>query len=299
MKTVFIGSVMSSKVALETIIKNEIKIDLVCSLDENASGNVSDYFPIHEVAIANNIEYIKFEKIQSKNVFEKIKNLRPDFLFVIGLSQIIPNQILDLVNYYSIGFHPTKLPKFRGRAAIPWQILLNVKQSEVSLFKIDEGMDSGDIIFQYPYYIESTDYANDVYTKVCDAMIASLEKCLKDIYSGTVDFKKQNEKEATYLLTRRPADGLINWFDTAKNIFALIRSTSKPYPGAFTFYRGNKVIIWRAEVYPNNKYIGFPGQIAYITEKGIGVLTIDNILHIQIYETDNNKINFKVGHKFN
>ena len=197
-KTVFIGSVISSKVALETLIEKNIHIDLVCSLDEEASKNVSDYYPIHEIAKKHNIPYLKFKKINSEEVLNKIKEVSPDFIFVIGLSQIISTELLKLAKKYSIGFHPTPLPKYRGRAAIPWQILLNVRNSKVTFFKLDEGMDSGDIICQYPYEIEETDYAMDVYNKVCNAMRKALDCCLFSIYEETVNFIRQNHEEATY-----------------------------------------------------------------------------------------------------
>lgn len=298
-RTVFIGSVLSSKVALETLIQNNIKVDLICSLDEEVSKNVSDYYPIHEIAEANNLAYLKFKKINSENVIEKIKEVNPNFIFVIGLSQLIPQEILDMANDYSIGFHPTPLPKYRGRAAIPWQIILGVEESKVSLFKLDKGMDSGDIISQYPYKIEKSDYAFDVYNKVCDAMSEALSECLPKMYNDSVDFIKQNHDDATYLLVRRPEDGHIDWNKSAADIETLIRATGRPYPGAYTVYKDNQVTIWKARVEENTKYIGIPGQIAFINNTDeIGVLTSDGMLIISEYETQNSENRFIIGHKF-
>ncbi|MCC5912482.1 MAG: methionyl-tRNA formyltransferase [Clostridiaceae bacterium] len=297
-KTVFIGSVLSSKVALETLIKNDIKVDLVCSLDEEVSKNVSDYFPIHEIAIEKKLPYFKFKKIDSSEVKEEIKAINPDFIFVIGLSQLIPQEILDMASDYSIGFHPTPLPKHRGRAALPWQIILGVEESEVSLFKLDEGMDSGDIIAQYPYKIEKTDYAFDVYNKVCGAMAGALNDCLPKMYSDKVEFVKQNHDDATYLLIRRPEDGHIDWGKSSNHIETLIRATSRPYPGAFSIYKDNHVTIWKARVEKNTKYTGLPGQIAFIDNDEIGVITNDGILIIEEYEMENPGDRFIIGHKF-
>lgn len=297
-RTVFVGSVLSSKVALETLIENNVNIDLVCSLDEAASKNVTDYFPIHEIAKLNGIPYIKFHKVNSDDVVNKISEVNPDFIFVIGLSQIISKQLLNLANEYVIGFHPTPLPKHRGRAAIPWQIILGVENSKVTLFKIDEGMDSGDIIIQYPYTINKSDYAMDVYNKVCNAMKTALIEAIPKIYSNQVNFIKQNHDEATYLLTRRPEDGKIDWNQSAKDIETLVRATSKPYPGAFTIYKESKVKIWKARYVENNRYIGFPGQIAWIENGEIAVVTKDGLLIIEEYEIENVHSKLLVGHKF-
>ncbi len=298
-KTVFIGSVLSSKVALETLIQQNIVVDMVCSLDEKVSANVSDYYPIHEVAEKYNIPFVKFEKINSENINDKIKSIEPNFIFVIGLSQIISQEILDMAKDYCIGFHPTSLPKFRGRAALPWQILLEVENSKVSLFKLDQGMDTGDIVCQFPYQIDSKDYAMDVYTKVCDAMRNALIQCIPKIYSDSVEFVKQNHAEATYLLVRRPEDGLIKWDSSGREIEKLIRATSRPYPGAYSFYKGEKVIFWKVRIEENTKYIGIPGQIAWTSNRGeIAIITKDSMLIVTEYETSPTDTKFIVGHKF-
>lgn len=296
-RTVFIGSVLSSKLALETMIQQGISIDLVCSLDETASANVSDYYPLHEIAEQHNMPYLKFKKINSEEVISKIKDINPNFIFVIGLSQIISSAVLDLATDYAIGFHPTPLPRYRGRAALPWLILLGERELKISLFKLDKGMDSGDIICQYSYTIEETDYVTDVYKKVCQAMQNGLKVCLPQIYNDTVVFRPQDEEKATYLLIRRPEDGLIDWKQPAREIAKLVRAASHPYPGAFTSYNGNKLVVWKARVLENNSYIGLPGQIAWIDENGeIGVITAEGILAITDYEYEGSKL--IVGHKF-
>lgn len=298
-KTVFIGSVISSKVALQTLLANEIRVDLVCSLDEEASANVSDYYPIHEIAIGNNIPFVKFRRVNSEEVLDSIRAVSPDFIFVIGLSQIVSEELLNLAREYVIGFHPTPLPKHRGRAAIPWQILLGVRESKVSLFRMDQDMDSGDIICQYPYEISDRDYAADVCDKVCEAMRKALELSLPGIYSGTVQLRPQNHEEATYLLVRRPEDGYIDWSCSGKEIETLIRAVSKPYPGAFSYYKGSKVVFWRTRLEENTRYIGLPGQIAWInSDCEIAIVTKDSMLVVTDYEVVGDPVEFIVGHKF-
>lgn len=296
-KTVFIGSVISSKVALETMVEQKIKIDLVCSLDEEAAVSVSDYYPIHHIAEKYQLPYIKFKKINADDIVQRIRETEPDYIFVIGLSQIISSDILDLAKEYAVGFHPTPLPKYRGRAALPWMILLGEKKLKVTILKLDMGMDSGDIICQYPYEIEESDYVTNVYDKVCQAMRQGLIQCLPEIYNDSVNFLPQNEEEATYLLIRRPEDGRIEWKQSAVDIARLVRAASHPYPGAFTSYSDAKFVIWKAYAIENQRYIGLPGQIVWIHENGeIGVITTEGILVISEYEYEGKTL--LVGHKF-
>jgi len=297
MKNVLIGSVGSSRILLEEMIKIGFPVDIVFSLDEKYSANVSGYTPIHELAAENGISYKKFKKISDPENIEIIKRIQPDYIFVIGLSQLVPQKMIDLAKKGVVGFHPTPLPKFRGRAAIVWQILLGVQETKCTLFLIDEGIDSGDILGQEEYVIEDTDYAIDVRGKLLSALSRLSRRVLKQIIDGTIEPQKQNEEEATYLLIRRPEDGQIDWKTPCVDIHRLIRAVSHPYPGAFGMYDGeHKIIIWRAEVIENKKYIGIPGQIAEINDRSFDVLGIDGLVRVTDYENVDS-VALRVGHK--
>ncbi|MFC4354203.1 methionyl-tRNA formyltransferase [Chryseomicrobium palamuruense] len=299
MRSILIGSVGSSKVLLEEMIKVNFPIDMVYSLDEKYSLNVSGYEPIHELAEANNIPYRKFRKINDEEHVNEIKNINPDYIFVIGLSQLVKREIIDSAKKGVIGFHPTPLPKYRGRAALVWQILLGVTESECSLFFIDEGMDSGDIIGQEKYTITEEDYVIDVIYKSREALKTLSRRVLPKIKDGSIKPMRQNEEEATYLLKRTPEDGVINWNEPISNIYRLIRATSKPFPGAFSYYDGKiKTIFWKAECIENTKYIGIPGQIANISNEFIDIVCVDGLLRVHHLET-NEDVKFIIGHKFN
>lgn len=297
MKSVLIGSVGSSKEMLEAMIEIGFPVTCVFSLDESVSGNVSGYQPIHELAEKNGIPYKKFVKINDAENVELIRSIEPDYIFVIGISQLVKKDIIDSAKIGVVGFHPTALPKMRGRAANVWQVLLGVHEAKVSLFFIDEGTDSGDILGQEPYLIEDSDYAEDVGRKIDEAALKLSRRVLRQIMDGTIHPIKQNEDEATYLLKRSPEDGLIDWNQSIKEIHTLIRAVSRPFPGAFGMYDGkHQFIIWRAEMLENNKYIGMYGQIAEIKDDHIDIVCKDGLLRVTDYENVDN-VKIFVGHK--
>ena len=297
MKSVLIGSVISSQIMLEEMIKTGFSVDMVFSLDERYSENVSGYYPIHETAEQNGIPYTKFKKISMENNIRLIKKINSDYIFVIGLSQLIDKRILDIPSKGCVGFHPTPLPKFRGRAAMVWQVLLGVHETKCTFFMLDEGMDSGDILGQQEYLIEDTDYAVDVERKLCDALRILSNKVLTGLKNNTIVPRKQNEDEATYLLIRKPEDGQIDWKEPVEKIHRLVRAASHPYPGAFGMYDGeHQIIIWRANIIENKNIIGIPGQICRICEGSFDVLGVDGILRVT--EWDNvDQVKMFVGHK--
>lgn len=297
MRSILVGSVISSQIMLEEMLKIGFPVDMVFSLDEKYSNNVSGYYPIHETAEQNGIPFIKFRKISTDENVSLIQKIQPDYIFVIGLSQLIDERILDIPSKGCVGFHPTPLPKFRGRAAMVWQMLLGVHETKCTLFMLDEGMDSGDILGQQAYVIEDTDYAVDVERKLCEALRLLSRQVLIGLKDGTLHPQKQNEEEATYLLIRRPEDGQIDWKEPIEKVHRLVRAVSHPYPGAFGMYDGvHQITIWRAEIVENKNIIGIPGQICRIGENSFDVLGSDGILRVT--EWDNiDCVKLFVGHK--
>ena len=297
MRAILIGSVRFSRAILQAMFDVKFPIAHVFSLNESVSENVSGYYPIHKIAEGNNIPYTKFAKINDEENVKRIQSISPDYIFAVGLSQLIRGDILNTAKSGVIGFHPTPLPKMRGRAANVWQMLLGVRETACSMFFIDNGVDSGDILGQEKYVIEDTDYAEDVYKKIENALYDLSKRVLKQIIDGTLNPVKQNEAEATYLLRRGPEDGLIDWSKSVKDIHTFIRAVSHPFPGAFGMYDGtHKFIIWRAEILKNMRYIGTKGQIAEITDNYIDVVCCDGLLRVTEYENSDN-VNIRVGHK--
>lgn len=295
MNFIVVGSVESSNIFLEKCIEIGFIPTHVFGLDEQYAANVSGFFPIYKTAEKNRIPSTRFKKINDE--FNKIKEIEPDYIFVIGLSQLISTDLISCAKKCAIGLHPTPLPKFRGRAAIPWQILLGVRDSAVTLFKITEGMDDGDILWQEPYYIEPDDYAEDVHEKVYIALEKATEKLLTGLAEGTIKEVPQDDSKATYLLIRREEDGQIDWNEPIDKIYALIRAASRPYPGAFSFYEGKKVIFNKAEVVNNSPYIGINGQIAKIENGNIFVVVNEKLLKITDY-CAKEEVRFIIGKKF-
>ncbi|TVT29852.1 methionyl-tRNA formyltransferase [Salinicoccus cyprini] len=285
MKTVLIGSVESSRVVLDAMISNDYLPEMVFGLDRQYSTNVSGYVDLSIIARKNDMPYMTFKNINDAECVEKIQAIAPDYIFVVGISQLIKADIIDSAKRGVIGYHPTALPKYRGRAALPWLVLLGEQESKSSLFFIDEGMDSGDIIDQETYLIGEKDYAHDVYHASNEALERMLGRVLEKMKHDAVTATQQNADEATYLLKRTPEDGRIDWNASAHDIYRLVRATSRPYPGAFSFYKDHKIIIWEASVHENTQYIGMPGQIIQSDASVIDVLCTDGILRIEDYET--------------
>ena len=153
-----------------------------------------------------------------------------------------------------IGAHPTLLPVGRGRAAIPWTILKGINKTGVSFFKLDEGVDTGDIIHQEIISVDKNENAKTLYEKVNLAHISGISKVIEILDSGKLNLIKQDNALSTYWPGRETKDGEINLNETIHIAEKLIRATTKPYPGAFVIRGNKKTIIWKARIVDSLSY---------------------------------------------
>lgn len=279
-RIILAGSVNSSLTTLNMLAKHKMNLVGVLGLSKDKSKNVSGYQDLSKPAEKFGVPYSSFDNINGVEPVEFISSKNPDLLFVVGLSQLVKEELLNIPKYGCIGFHPTKLPKGRGRGAVAW-ILLGKAKGAATFFKLDEGMDSGPILIQEPFQVNDDDYASNVIDKIILAIEKGLDKTLPDLKNGVIKFQKQDHKKATYLGRRRPEDGYIDWEKSANEIHTLIRATSKPLPGAFTYFDERKVVINKAEIVEKSNHIGVTGRISKIDESGIEVHTGEGQILIQ------------------
>jgi|MDTC01.1.fsa_nt_gb methionyl-tRNA formyltransferase len=190
--------------------------------------------------------------------------IKPDILIAAGWHHYLNKEFLNKIKIPAIGIHASLLPKFRGAAPLNWAILNNEKKTGVSMFFLEKGIDSGQIIDQKGFEVLESDYIYDLVKKTEKASIDMLISFFKKQKISNIKTVKQIG-QPTYSLARFPENGLINWENTSSFILRLIRATSKPYPGAFTFKNKKKIIIWSAKMEETVEVFGSVGQICYNT----------------------------------
>ena len=286
MKIVFIGGVKFSHAILEAILKIGFLIDAVFSYDESKEKNYSDYVSFNKITKKYKIKHVKVMNINDIQNVELIKKIQPDLILVMGWSQLLKKEILKIPQIGVIGSHPTELPKYRGRAPIPWTILKDLKESAETFFWIEEGTDNGDILDQEIFLIDSDEDAKSLYHKIIDLGKKMILKNLKLIEQGTIIRKKQDSTKFIENWNKRTVeDGKINWTSPSNDIYKLVRATTEPYPGAFTFFRNGKIKIWKALL--TNQYSSKPGKIMQINDLGVFVGTLDNMIILQDVSSEN------------
>jgi methionyl-tRNA formyltransferase len=266
---IYVGAVELSYQGLDELIKQGVKPELVVTLRPDLEGRHSDFADLAQLAEANGIPVQFVNNINEPDAMAKFAALKPNYIFVIGWSQIIKPELLNLPNKSCIGFHFAKLPKNRGRAAIPWVILNQETETGVTLMHLDEGVDSGDIVTQRTIPIAPDEQARTLYDKVCAGLRDMMREVAGLLKEGqALPAIPQDHTQATYLAKRVAEDGWIDWDQPAEKIERLIRAAGKPYPGAFTVYKDRKLIIWEARLLRHFNQIGTIGQVLTRTDEG-------------------------------
>jgi methionyl-tRNA formyltransferase len=279
MKIIFISGVSFGYSILEHILKNGWKIDTIFSYDDSKKKFYSDMINFENLSSKYNIPNIKVQNINDQDNIEIIKKIKPDIILVMGWSQIIKTDIIEIPKIGIIGSHPTELPKFRGRAPIPWSILKNLSESALTFFWIEKGVDNGNILDQEKFPIHKYDDATSLYEKIIVSGKKMILKNLKDISEGVIFKSKQDESKFIENWPKRSFnDGKIDWRKSADEIDRLIRASTYPYPGAFTIYRQKKLFIWKSTIIdkPTKKY----GEILEINNNNLQVATGNGILKL-------------------
>jgi methionyl-tRNA formyltransferase len=274
------GSVSSTFVTLEKLLEHKLEVACVFGYEPENTERVSGYACMRPLCEENNILYTPFNKINSSGHADLLKELQPDVFFVVGLSQLVSQELLSIPRLGCIGFHPTLLPKGRGRAPIAW-LVLNEKEGAANFFLMGDGADDGPIFVQEPFDIEEQDDARAVEQKILEAIGVALDQWLPSLKRGEWNPVAQEEMNASYYGVRTPEDGWINWEMSAFQIDRLIKASAPPHPGAYSFFREKKLIITKSRIEHDIPIRGVVGRVLaissdneYLVQCGAGLVWV-------------------------
>ena len=246
--------------------------------------------------LANNlgVKFLYSSKLTKKNIIETFGN-DIDIALSVNHANIISQEVIDLFKYGILNAHGGDLPKYRGNACSAWAIINGEKSVGLCIHKMVGGeLDSGDIIVKKYYNIDHYTYIKDIYNFFEDNIPRLFLNSLELIeHDPDYFFEKQSKKKAdiSRCYPRNIEDGRINWNQKPELIHRLVRASSEPYKGAFTYFEGEKIIIWRSEILISDfKSIGTPGQFAEFDLDGnLNVITSKGKIKILEIEKNNKR----------
>ncbi|HBL23383.1 MAG TPA: formyltransferase [Deltaproteobacteria bacterium] len=189
------------------------------------------------------------ESLTDKRWMTIIRDIRPDIIFSFYYRKMIPNAILEIPRIGAFNLHGSLLPQYRGRCPVNWVLIAGESRTGVTLHCMVEKPDAGDIVSQKEVPITFEDTVFSVYMKLVGAARELMQDILPHFEAGTFTRTAQTGP-SSYFGGRKPEDGLIDWAKDSLSIYNLTRAVTHPYPGAFTYFEGKRLFVWKA--YPEN-----------------------------------------------
>jgi len=292
MKIVFAGTPEFAAIHLQSLLDNSShQIVAVYTQPDRPAGRGRGLTPspVKQIAETHQIPVKQPKTLRDEAAQAELKNFAADIMVVVAYGLILPKQALDSPKHGCINVHASLLPRWRGAAPIQHAILAGDTMTGVNIMQMDEGLDTGDILYETTCPIEATDTGSSLHDKLAALGAIALLETLTLIEQNKLQPKKQNHEKSTYAskLTKQQAE--INWNMPADNIARQVRAFNA-WPIAYTHFAGQVVRIWEAEVKPAENAAQTPGNILDIQHNHIDVDTAKDILRITKLQVSGGKV---------
>ena len=287
MKIVFFGSSDFAAPVLEALSKTE-EVALVVTQPDRKKGRSLKIAPtaVKKTADSLGIKVYQPENVNKKKSVEHLKSFKADLFVVVSFGQILKKELLDIPAKYCLNVHASLLPKYRGAAPINRALANGEKETGVTIIRMNEKMDEGDIMIKEPVEISINDDSVTLADKLSMKGSSLLLRAIDLIKTGTANFVKQESSDATYAPKLKKQDGAIDWNLDAAEICDRVRAFV-PWPGCFT-HLGPKVLkIWEVTPTGISGYKGSsPGTILEIRKDGILVSAGKGAIEIKVIQPE-------------
>lgn len=271
LRTVVIGCVEFSH-AMLNVLARQPAIELVGVVTRSASAYNADFRSLAPLAEELGLPVHLRDDNQQDDLALWLADLRPDVVFCMGWSYLLRPEVLAVPPLGVIGYHPSLLPRNRGRHPVIWALALGLAETGSTFFRMDEEADSGPILNQRRVPITDQDDASSLYDRLKQVAAEQLAELAVALHDGTLEPRPQDKSQATSWRKRGRSDGQIDWRMPARGVCNLVRALSRPYPGAHCMVDGAEAKIWSAQVGSGSVLLDVePGQVLGVTDSQVTV----------------------------
>lgn len=240
--------------------------------------------PLKEAAQAAGVPVFQPPRMKDPEAYDQMVSLNPDLAVLAFVTDIVPGKVLEVPKIGSICYHPSILPKYRGASAINWAVINGERKSGLTIFWVDAGIDTGDILLQKEIEIGPEETTGEVYfNKLFPLGVEAVIEAVDLIAAGKAPRIPQDHSQATY---DPPCDEKVaglDWHKPGWVVFDFIRGCD-PQPGATTTFRGEKVKLYNARFLEEAQQAS-PGEILEVTDKGLKVAVQDGAVLVGRFRT--------------
>ncbi|WP_188647611.1 methionyl-tRNA formyltransferase [Marinithermofilum abyssi] len=235
--------------------------------------------PVKVAAEKMGLPVFQPERLREPEAVARFLAMKPDLVVTAAYGQLLPEEVLRAPKHGCINVHASLLPKYRGGAPIHHALINGEKETGVTIMYMVKELDAGDILSQQAIPITDEDDVGTLHDRLAKVGADLLAKTLPPLLEGTIQPIPQNPAEVTYAPNIRREDEKIDWTRPARDLFNQVRGL-RPWPVAFTLWKGKPLKIWRALVL-ETETMEPPGTVLRVDEAGVVVAAGENALLIK------------------
>ena len=276
MKFVVLGTSKFTAECARALLDSGEEICALISMPHHAQPENS--FDLRGFAKERGVHYFEFENINSPESIHLIKSFEPDYLFS-SWPKMIDKQVFEIPRLFCIGSHPTDLPHNRGRHPLHWMIVLGISESRLSFFRMDSGVDTGNILLKVPFTVESSDSMGRAVERMNVAAYQGIRKLSEMLRADPTHSGIPQNGSANYWRMRTPHDVIIDFRMSADAILRTVQSFTLPYSCAMILFE--KQIIRIANAGLSKTYNALPLSEIQRIEHGTILKIAENIIWVK------------------
>lgn len=291
LRIVFMGTPDFAVPSLQALLDAEHDVEAVFTQPDRprGRGHKMSFSPVKRAAVAADVPVYQPRTLRDEQTMKVLRGLSPDVIVVVAYGQLLPKSVLDLPRLGCVNVHASLLPRHRGAAPIQAALAAGDRVTGITTMFMDEGLDTGDMIFRHEIPIGPQDDAGTMHDRLATAGADVLVETLAALAAGTAPRTPQDDTEATYAARLTREDAKIDWTATAETVSNHVRAFA-PRPGAYTVHRERTIKILGARTWDAGAMAGIdrsrrdgrsaavPGAVAAVEKEGFVVQTGDGAL---------------------
>lgn len=236
--------------------------------------------PVKQTSENLHLNLYQPQNTNSASALERIRDWNPDLICVTAFGQILSPELLSISEHGCLNVHASLLPRWRGASPINAAIQAGDLTTGVTIMKMTEGLDDGPILNQISIDISDDDTTGSLSERLANLGAELLVKTIPEYIQGSIQLHHQDSNQATYAGMLKKQDGMLDFEQSAEGLARKVRAYY-PWPGTFTFWNDQRLIIHQARSAP----VTSPGRNVFIKHEGLpAVGTVDGILIFEILQ---------------
>ncbi|MBK1692377.1 methionyl-tRNA formyltransferase [Ectothiorhodospira mobilis] len=281
MRVVYAGTPDFAVPALEALLQTSHEVVAVYTQPDRPAGRGRRLRPgpVKQKALEHDLPVEQPATLRDEAALERLRALAPDLMVVAAYGLILPRAVLEIPRLGCVNLHASLLPRWRGAAPIQRALLAGDRETGITLMRMAEGLDTGDMLGRTRCPIGAQDTAGTLHDTLARQGAELLVSALDDLAAGRLRGEPQDPQQVTYAEKLHKAEAVLDWQLAAAALDRRIRAFN-PWPVAQTRWRGEPLRLWMSAVAPQAHADAPPGTVVAEGPEGIDVATGDGVLRV-------------------